>query len=91
MLQIVLLGAAAVAVLLAHVKARQYVRGRLRFVDSALQPWAPWVAGAGAAALAAVAVSVIPVLGAGTAIAFGIGVGSGVHWGARDVKRLSSG
>ena len=88
MLELLILGAAGIGIIYGHVKSRQYVRTRLRFVDAAHHPLLPWIAGAGAAALAAPVVWVLPVVGAGTALLFGVGVGSGVALGARDVKRL---
>ena len=88
MLHLLIFGAAGVAVALGHLKTRQYVRTRMRFVDVAQNPLVPWIAGAGAAALAAPVVWVLPVVGTGTALLFGIGVGSGVALGAKDARRL---
>lgn len=88
MFELLILTAAGLGVVVAHVKARRYVRSRLRFVEGAQAPLVPWVVGAGAAALAAPVVWLLPVLGAGTALAFGVGVGSGVALGAKDVRRL---
>lgn len=69
-----------------YVKARQFVRSRLRYVDRVQQRRAAWIVG-GAAALAAVPVVwLLPVLGGGTALVFGAGVGLGVSHGARDIQ-----
>ncbi len=70
-----------------YVKARRFVRRRLRFVDAVQKGTAPLVAGAAAAVAAAPVVWVLPVVGAGTALLFGVSVGAGVRAGARDVRR----
>src|SRR5690606_22873023 len=89
MIELVMFGVATAAVVLGHVKARQYVRSRLRFVDAVQSPVAPILAGLGGALLAAPVVWLLPFIGAPTAVIFGIGVGAGVHFGARDVRRLA--
>lgn len=66
--------------------ARNFVRGRLRFVDAIYSPFAPIVAGAVAAILAS-PLALLPLLKAGTAIVFGIGVGLGTATGARLLRR----
>lgn len=88
MFEIIMLVAGGIATIAGYVNARQFVRRRLRFVDSVQKPIVPVVAGAAAALVAAPVVWLLPVLGTGTAIVFGIGVGVGVAHGARDVKRL---
>lgn len=70
-----------------YIKARQFVRQRLRFVDAVHKPLAPVVSGAAAALIAAPIVALLPVVGAATALIFGTGVGVGVHHGARDTRR----
>jgi hypothetical protein len=66
--------------------ARNFVRGRLRFVDAVYSPFAPILAGA-AAAIIASPLALLPLLKAGTAIVFGIGVGLGTATGARLLRR----
>ena len=71
--------------------ARRFVRDRLRYVESALTPGAPILAGVIAAVVAAPVVWLLPWFGAGTALVFGA---LGVRAGAGDVKRgylISSG
>jgi len=88
MFEMLMLAGAGVAAILGHVRTRQYVRARLRFVDVVQSPAAPVIAGIGAALLAAPVVWLLPVLGAGTALVFGAAVGSGAALGSRDVRRL---
>jgi hypothetical protein len=88
MIDLLMLAGAGIAVLLGHIRARQYVRSRLRFVDAVQSPVAPVLAGVGAALLAAPVVWLLPVLGTATALVFGAAVGSGVALGSRDVRRL---
>ena len=91
MFQLVILGVAGIGVVWSHLKIRQYVRTKLRYVDVVQNPLFPWIAGACAAAVAAPIVWALPVVGAGTALLFGVGVGSGVALGAKDVKSLPPG
>jgi hypothetical protein len=74
--------------------ARRFVRERLRYVESALTPFAAVAAGVIAAVVAAPVVGVlhiIPLVGSlvtgATAVVFGLSVGLGVRSGAQDVKR----
>jgi hypothetical protein len=82
------LGVTGAASVFGYIKSRQFVRRRLRFVDSVQNPGVPLLAGgvAGLAALPIVAIA--PVVGPVAAVVFGVGVGAGVLHGARDVKRL---
>jgi hypothetical protein len=66
--------------------SRQFVRGRLRFVDAAQRSSAPWLAGGGALLIGALLVALVPGLGVGTALTFALAVGTGVAAGARDVR-----
>jgi len=66
--------------------SRQFVRGRLRFVDAAQRASAPWLAGVGALILGALIVTPLPWVGLGTAVTFALAVGTGVAAGARDVR-----
>lgn len=77
-------GAAAVG---GYIKSRQFVRGRLSYVDAAHRSTAPILAGTAAAVVAAPIVWVLPLIGTGTAILFGLGVGAGVAAGSRDARR----
>lgn len=73
--------------------ARRFVRERLRYVDAALRPAAPIVAGLAVALIAVPLFNVlhwIPLLGAivggGTGLVAGIGAGLGVRQGASDIR-----
>lgn len=73
--------------------ARRFVRDRLRYVDAALRPAAPFIAGL-IVALVAVPVfnllSIVPLVGAivggGTGLVAGLSAGLGVRAGASDIK-----
>jgi hypothetical protein len=92
MLELIFAAGTGAATLLGYLKARQFVRDRLRFVDAAHKPTAPLVAGVAAAVLAAPVVWLLPIVGAPAAVIFGVGVGWGVHHGSRDArKRLPGG
>jgi hypothetical protein len=88
MIEILWLGVTGAASAFGYIKTRQFVRGRLRFVDAAHKPAAPVIGGAAAALLAAPVVALLPVVGAATAIVFGTGVGLGVHHGSKDSRKL---
>jgi hypothetical protein len=81
-------GVTGAASIFGYIQSRRFVRRKLRFVDAVQKPVAPVVAGGAAALLAAPVVWLLPIVGAGTAVIFGLGIGTGVHHGARDVKRL---
>jgi len=73
--------------------ARRFVRERLRFVDAALRPSAPIIAGLGVALLAVPMFNIlhlIPLVGAivggGTGLITAIGAGLGVRQGATDIR-----
>lgn len=87
MIELLVVGAAAGACAGGYMKVRQFVRGRMRFVDSVQDRKAQMAAGAVAALVAAPVVAVLPLVGAGAALAFGAGVGMGVAHGARDIRR----
>jgi hypothetical protein len=87
MLELIAIAIAGVAGIGGYLKARQFVRDRLRFVDAARHRAAPIVSGSVAALVAAPIVWLLPVVGAGTAVMLGIGIGVGVHKGARDIAR----
>ena len=75
------------AVIIGFTQAKDFVARRLRFVDAAHSPLAPFVAGIGAALIAAPIVALLPLVGAGTAIAFGISVALGVAAGNKEIRR----
>jgi len=79
--------AAGAAAIFGFSAARNFVRNRLRYVDSATSPLTPVVAGVGAGVLGAFLVYFLPIVGIGTATAFGLSVGLGVASGARDIRR----
>ncbi|MFQ5529423.1 MAG: hypothetical protein ACE5FP_03665 [Gemmatimonadota bacterium] len=89
MIEFAFLAAAGAGMGISYVRIRDFVRDRLRFVDSAQRPATPWVAGIGAAMAASPVVAFLPVLGAGTAIVFGIVVGRAVRSGQKQVKLLN--
>ena len=64
-------------------QARDFVRRKLRFVESAQTPYAPILAGATAGLIA----WILPFVGLGAAALFGLGVGAGVASGAKDIRR----
>lgn len=69
------------------IQARSFTRRRLRFVEAAQSPLAPFVAGAAAALLAMPVVALLPVIGGGTALLFGASVGAGMVAGKQDIVR----
>ena len=69
------------------VQARNFVRGKLRYVDGIHKGRAALLAGVAAAAIAAPIVWLLPVVSGITAAMFGLGVGAGVAVGAKDVRR----
>lgn len=78
--------------LLGFVLSRRFVENRLRYVDAAQSPLAPFVAGGFATIIALPVVAILPFVGLGTAILFGIGVLTGVASGGRENrKRLGAG
>lgn len=87
MIELLILGAAAGGIGAGYVRARRFVRDRLRFVDTVQHPAAPVVAGAVGVVAAAPVVWLLPVVGGGTALLFGVGMSLAVRHGARDVRR----
>lgn len=85
-------GAVAIAVsggasVFGYLKSRDFVTRRLRFVEAARSPAAPWIAGTVAGLAAAPVVWLLPVIGGGSALLFGAAVGVGTRAG---VKRLAN-
>jgi hypothetical protein len=89
MIEFAFLAAAGAGMGISYVRIRDFVRDRLRFVDSAQRKSTPWVAGVGAALVASPVVAFLPILGGGTAIVFGIVVGTAVKSGQKQVKLLN--
>ncbi len=87
MIELLILGAAAGGIGAGYVRARRFVRHRLRFVDAVQRPAAPIIAGTAAAIAAAPVVLLLPVVGGGTALLFGAGLGLAVRHGARDIRQ----
>jgi energy-converting hydrogenase Eha subunit G len=81
---IITLGAAAASGIAGYLGSKDFAQKKLRFVDAAHSPAAPWIAGGIAAIVAAPVVWLLPLVGAGTAIIFGAGVGLGVKAAQRD-------
>lgn len=69
------------------ILTRNFVRGRLRFVDAVRSPVAPFIAGL-AAAIVAWPAALLPFVTLTTAILFGIGTGLGTASGVRALERL---
>jgi CHASE2 domain-containing sensor protein len=72
-----------------YLLARRFVRRRLRFVDAAQSPLAPFVAGITCAALLLPLVF-LPVVSGVTPLAFGLGAAFGTVSGARFHRRADS-
>ncbi len=87
MIEMIVTGLVAGVGVFGHVKARDFVRRRLRFTKFVKKPMRLGV-GAGLATLAVAvpAVALLPAVGAGTAIFLGFAVGAGTGLGARDVQ-----
>lgn len=83
-LGIISLGATAASGIAGYVGSKDFAQKKLRFVDAAHSPAAPWVAGGVAALVAVPVVAVLPLVGLGTAIIFGASVGLGVKSAQRD-------
>lgn len=89
MIEFAFLAAAGAGMGISYVRIRDFVRDRLRFVDSAQRKSTPWVAGVGAVLAASPVVAFLPVLGGGTAILFGVVVGAAVKSGQKQVRLLN--
>ena len=72
-----------------YLLASSFVRRRLRFVDAAQSPYAPFVAGI-AAAVALLPLAVLPLVSGLTAIVFGVGAALGTAKGARAIRRADT-
>jgi hypothetical protein len=86
MFNIIRLGIAITAAILAFGFARGFVRRRLRFVDAVQSPVAPIAAGA-VGALVALPLTILPLITGLTAALVGIGAGLGTASGAKALKR----
>ena len=73
-----------------YLIARNFVRGRLRFVDAIYSPAAPWIAGL-LAGLVAWPVALLPLITGTTALVFGVGAGLGTRAAVRALKRGAGG
>lgn len=95
MIEMLILGATGAGLWATFVRTRDYVRGRLRFVDAAQRPSAPWIAGIGGTLLAApvfgALLAWLPAVGGMTAVAFGVTVGVAVRSGQKRVRLLPRG
>jgi hypothetical protein len=85
------LGGTGAGLYATYIKTRNFVKQRLRFVDAAQRPMAPWVAGVGATIIASPVVAFLPLVGGLTAVAFGVTVGAAVRSGQKQVKLLNRG
>ncbi len=89
------LGGTGAGLYATYVKTRSFVRERLRFVDVAQRPSAPWIAGIGAGLVALPIfgglLAFLPAVGGATALALGVTVGAAVRSGQKQVKLLTRG
>ena len=88
MFAIISLAAAAGAGIAGFVSSRDFTQRKLRFVDAAQSPAAPWIAGGIAAVVAAPIVAFLPLVGLGTALCLGAGVAFGVKTAQRNRNLL---
>lgn len=77
----------AAAGLFAFGLAREFVRQRLRFVDAARHPLAPWVAGFALFVVATPIVGLLPIVTLTTAAVAGVAAGLGTASGVKALKR----
>jgi hypothetical protein len=89
MIEFLFLAAAGAGMGISYMKVRDFVRDRLRFVDAAQRPSAPWLAGIGTTLAVSPVVALLPILGAGTAVVFGIVVGTAVRKGQKETRLLN--
>jgi hypothetical protein len=87
MLELIALMTAAGASGFAYLRSRDFVTGRLRYVDAVQRPGAPVIAAVVTAAIAAPVVWALPVIGTGTALLVGAAVGAGTRAGVRRLRR----
>ncbi|MGH7581969.1 MAG: hypothetical protein ACREL5_01935 [Gemmatimonadales bacterium] len=76
-----------VAGIFAFGVAREFVRNRLRFVDSVRNPVAPWLVFIGAFIILLPVVAILPLVGAGSALLVGGATGLGTASGVKALKR----
>lgn len=88
-----MLAAAGAGMGISYVKVREFVRTRLRFVDMAQKPAAPWIAGIVGLVIASPVAAFWPFLPLAPLVALGYGVvvGAGVRSGQKQVKQLTGG
>lgn len=79
-------GLVIVAAIFGFAVARRYVRTRLRFVDAARSPLAPWIAGV-IMALVASPLALLPLITGVTTTLFGVGAGLGTASAQKALKR----
>lgn len=87
MFELISLMTAAGASGFAYLRSRDFVTGRLRYVDAVQRPGAPVIAAVVTAAIAAPVVWALPIVGTGTALLVGAAVGAGTRAGARRLRR----
>jgi hypothetical protein len=66
---------------------REFVRLRLRFVDTVRHPAVPWIAGGVVLLAAAPIAGLLPIITGGTAAVAGIAAGLGTNSGVKALKR----
>lgn len=82
--------AAWTAAFFGYAKTREFVRHRLRYVDSVHRASTPWKAGLIAGVLTMPVAWLLPVVSGAAAVLFGSAVGLGVAAGRRDLRRRLS-
>jgi hypothetical protein len=75
---------AAGAGIAGYVSSKDFTMRKLRFVDAAQSPAAPWIAGGVVALVAAPVFALLPLVTLGTAVVLGAGVALGVKSAQRD-------
>lgn len=78
--------ASLAAIVGGYLGTKRFVLNRLRYVDAATDPAAPWVAGA-AGTVAGLPFALLPILTVGTAVSLGAGIGWGVYRAGRELAR----
>jgi hypothetical protein len=91
MFELIALATAAGASGFAYLRSRDFVSGRLRYVDAVQRPSAPVIAGIITVAVATPVVWALPIVGGGTALLVGAAVGAGTRAGVNRIRRAPAG
>lgn len=74
------------ATIIGYLKARSFVRERLRYVDGVHRSFVPFKVGLIAAVVTAPITWLLPVVTVGASVLIGAGIGFGVAAGRRDIR-----